>query len=281
MSALEESAAFEKEWAEFWKIDAPGGLLELPRWLLRQADRKILYTDETEYIDRDDLDDEVREEVIRIVERTSRIMGLGYWTALFLRPVACEVYRRTGRPVKILDVGTGHGDIILRAAEVLEKICDAPISCAGLDYNPRYVELARRAARERGRTDVEFIVGNAFDLDLDPGAYDVLITNWMIHHLTPSQVYRMVREFDRVAAHGMMLFDVARSWPVAATAFFVTAPMSHAGRHDSMVTMRRGYRPAEMEFILEKAGVDGYVKNAFPRISDLVPWLNVFSGLRP
>jgi 2-polyprenyl-3-methyl-5-hydroxy-6-metoxy-1,4-benzoquinol methylase len=277
------AAAFEERWRRFWALERrPRRLAELPRWLLRLADRRLLWTGEREYIDRVDLPDSVREEVIALVEWTSRALAIGRLAARWLRPLALEVHRRERRPVRILDVGTGRGGIILRAARSLARWGGAPVECAGLDHNPRYVELAREAGRAGGQPDVRFFVGNAFDLALETGAYDILITNWMIHHLSPTQVFRMVQEFDRVAAHGMLLLDVSRSFVVVAGALPATLLLSEPRRHDALITLRRGYLAAELEFILAEAGVAHYVRRLpMPLGLPQPPGASLFGGLRP
>lgn len=257
-------AAFEERWRRYWELGRPRGLLDLPRWLHRLADRRLLHSDELEYIDRPELGDSLREEVIALVDWTSRALGIGYHVARWLRPLCREVNRRTRRPVRILDVGTGRGGIILRAARALERWGEVPTACTGLDLNPRYVELARAEALRRGQPEVTFLEGNAFDLELDAGAFDLVITHWMIHHLTPVQLFRMVQEFDRVAAHGMMLLDVSRGFLMVAGGLLLTAPLSEPRRHDSRLTLRKGYRREELTFILEAAGVDYLAPVRFP-----------------
>lgn len=256
--AFDYSAAseFEERWRGYWALGRPRGVRDLARWVYQLADRRLLHSDELEYIDRPELGDRLRVEVIALVDWTSRALAIGRHAARWLRPLCREVHRRTRRPVRILDVGCGRGGITLDAARALERWGEVPVVVSGLDYNPRYLELAREEARRRGQPEVRFVEGNAFDLAHDAGAFDLLITNWMIHHLTPVQVFRMVQEFDRVAAHGMMLLDVSRSFLTAAGGLLVTALLSEPRRHDSMLTLRKGYRRAELELILAAAGID-------------------------
>jgi 2-polyprenyl-3-methyl-5-hydroxy-6-metoxy-1,4-benzoquinol methylase len=84
---------------------------------------------------------------------------------------------------RVLDVGCGPGSITLDMAEAVGP----EGSVLGLDFSPAAIETARRAAAERGITNVRFEVADLFALrpGLPPlrGRYDVVHAHQVLHHL--------------------------------------------------------------------------------------------------
>src|SRR5690349_25086699 len=71
--------------------------------------------------------------------------------------------------MSILDVGCGPGTITVDLAELV-----APGRVVGIDSSPEVVEQARAHAAERGVTNVEFRVGDAYALEFADGEFDVV-----------------------------------------------------------------------------------------------------------
>lgn len=111
---------------------------------------------------------------------------------------------RPGR--RVVDLGTGPGEIPLLAARARS---DWHITA--VDFSQPMLDLAARAAREASLADrVMFVCGDAKATGLPGGAFDVVFSNSILHHITETD--RLWAEVCRLAAPGATVFfrDLAR-----------------------------------------------------------------------
>ena len=96
----------------------------------------------------------------------------------------------------LLDVGCGPGTI---TAELAEPV--APGRVVGIDAAPDVIGVARQLPAARsGGTQVEFRVGDVYDLDVDDASFDVVHAHQVLQHL--ADPVRALRTMRRVLAPG-------------------------------------------------------------------------------
>ncbi len=83
-----------------------------------------------------------------------------------------------GRGMKVLDVGSGAGDVAFAAAGLV----GSEGSVTGVDVNPDILAIARARAQQAGHAQVEFIAGDARTLDL-PNDFDAVIGRLVLMYL--------------------------------------------------------------------------------------------------
>ncbi len=93
--------------------------------------------------------------------------------------------------VRVLDVGCGPGTITL---DIAARV--APARVVGMDASAEVIEKATTLAAERDVANVEFVVGNAYELDYEDGTFDVVHAHQVLQHV--SNPVAMLREFRRV-----------------------------------------------------------------------------------
>ena len=98
-----------------------------------------------------------------------------------------------GPGMRVLDVGTGAGDVALMAAEMV----GASGSVVGVDHNPEVLQTARARTLRAGLTNATFVEGDAGALELD-GGFDAAVGRLVLMHQqdpakTPRSVAAMVR----------------------------------------------------------------------------------------
>jgi SAM-dependent methyltransferase len=85
---------------------------------------------------------------------------------------------RQDRPLHIVDVGCGYGDM-LRRIHLWAQDRHLPVTLTGIDLNPLAVRVAREATPPGM---VTYIAGNAFDFH-PPGGIDLIISSLTAHHM--------------------------------------------------------------------------------------------------
>ncbi|MBX3309920.1 MAG: class I SAM-dependent methyltransferase [Cryobacterium sp.] len=93
----------------------------------------------------------------------------------------------------VLDVGCGPGTITIDIAAMV-----SPARVVGVDASEQVIERATELAAERDVDNVEFVVGNAYELDYEDESFDVVHAHQVLQHL--SDPVRVLREFRRVRA---------------------------------------------------------------------------------
>jgi SAM-dependent methyltransferase len=225
-----------------------------------------LRSDGPELLDLDSTPAAVKLRILGDVHRLTRLFQLDrYWLWKIGKMIEAARPARQGKPVRVLDVGAGGGTLLF-ALERWAHRKRIAVELSGLDYSEEAVESARRAAAAEGHR-VSFRAGDARSLaHVDTGGVDVAVSTFMLHHLTAGDVARVLAEMDRVAASDLFVFDLRRNvvslpplW-----AFLRLGGFEAPSRHDTIVSVRRGYTAGELEEILAAAGVARCVVKGLP-----------------
>jgi SAM-dependent methyltransferase len=205
-----------------------------------------------ELLDDPRVDDGTRLAAMRDVERANGLFG-------GTRVVVDELLKQRARRLTILDVGTGTGDIPVRARELARKR-GVELSVVGVDLS---VALAR-AAYARG---VAVVAANAFELPFATRSVDVVVCSQLLHHFGDSDAVLVLRELNRVARRRVIVSDLERSW-LAAAGFRLAAwalRFHPVARHDGLISVLRGFTPGELSQLVRLAsGRVPIVRRRFP-----------------
>jgi len=91
----------------------------------------------------------------------------------------------------LLDCGCGVGSITLDLAKIV-----APGQVVGVDMDKRQLEVARANAQQLELTNIKFEQGDVYELQYDPGSFDVALAHTLLQHL--SDPLRAIKEMRRV-----------------------------------------------------------------------------------
>jgi len=201
---------------------------------------------------------EARAESLRDVARLNALFG---GRRLTVRHVARLAGRLPpGRPLIVLDVGAGCGDIPVAVVRWARR-ARRPIHVLALDHDGDTLGIARR--RLAGYPEIVLVRGDARALPVRPGGVDLVISALTLHHLEPDAAAVALAEMAAAAGAGLVVNDLERSraglllvWLV--TRLFARSPLS---RHDGPLSVRRAYTAAEVRALCDAAGlVDAAVR---------------------
>ena len=166
-----------------------------------------------------------------------------------------------GRPVEILDVGSGYGDTLAGIA-AWAKRRGAVVALTGIDLNPWSAQIAQAACPGVAR----FITGDVFAHE---GRADLVVSSLFTHHLDDEQIVRFLRWMEAHAAVGWFVNDLHRH-PFAYYGFGMLARLMgwhRFVRHDGPVSIARAFTPADWQALIARAGLDAsavQVRRRFP-----------------
>ncbi len=149
------------------------------------------------------------EEFRTVLEQLVQVNGLFFPyrpTLKFLDTLHKSGRLNTGRPVSIVDIGSGYGDA-LRAIDRWAEKRGIAVDLQGVDMNP----WSARAASEvtpPGRP-IRWISQDLFDYKPDAGI-DIVISSLFTHHLPDPMLARFVAWMESTARIGWFVNDLER-----------------------------------------------------------------------
>jgi SAM-dependent methyltransferase len=186
---------------------------------------------------------------LRDLEQVNRMVLTYRPTLRWLRQFA----KTQDRPLHIVDVGCGGGDM-LRRVEAWARAKKIAVKLTGIDLNP----YAARAAREFTSPDsaIKWITGDAFSYTPDQ-PIDVVISSLFTHHLPDAEIVRFVAWMERVAMRGWFINDLHRErmpyYGFRALAWLMR--WHRFVRHDGPVSIRRSFSPEDWQSYIAAADV--------------------------
>lgn len=205
---------------------------------------RLLETDRPEYLDRDDVDDATKRQVIEALDWTGRF----FKTHERFAAIALELLADVADP-RILELGAGHGGL---SRQLLKDHPSAHVTVSDVDAD----SLAQIAAGDLGshrRARVAHV--DATEIDAADGSYDLAVFALSFHHLPPAQASRVFAEGTRVA-DTLLIIDLPR--PPAPLHLLRLATMLPAAPflpfvHDGIISSLRCYSPSALRSLARHA----------------------------
>ena len=164
---------------------------------------------------------------------------------------AIERFLPSGHGLAVLDVAAGGCDI--GDALVESRSCRV----VSLDINSMGLKRTRRTTP---------LVGDGNCLPFPDATFDAVICSLSFHHLSDAECVQVLREMWRTSRGCVLVNDLHRH-PLAYAAIWILARLfSHSDmvKHDGPVSVRRAFRPADLQEIARRAGVRAAVHRSFP-----------------
>jgi len=259
-------------WLQRW-LEERSRIVQANGPLARLADAvdRMARTDRPEHTDNPAVSPERKLKIVRSLHRTNRLQGVYRHYIRILTPLIRDIAAARGRPVRLLELASGHGEMAMNLAGLARRK-NLPVQVTGSDYVEDLVRDAAARARARG-CDARFRTLNAFDMGtLEPGAYDIVLVTGTMHHFSPGQLAVMMAQSRLAGCSAFVGLDGHRS-----LALLLWLPAFHLLTllpdhiHDAWMTARKFYSLFELECIARIAvpGASISAAASFPGISVL------------
>jgi ubiquinone/menaquinone biosynthesis C-methylase UbiE len=197
---------------------------------------RLLQTDREEYLDRADVDDRLKRQVIDALDWTGRVFGNHKRFARVVLDVVADV-----ADPHILELGAGHGAV---SRLLLEQHPTAEVTIT--DLNPDSVARMEQAFAGEPRANVRRMDATA--IDAPEGGYDVALFALSLHHLPPVAAAKVFAEGTRVA-DTLVIIDLPRPpAPLHLLRLAMNLPFAPFVPllHDGLISSLRAYSPSAL-----------------------------------
>lgn len=188
------------------------------------------------------------------------------WTgsADILWPTIRDEARAVNRPLKILDIATGSGDIPIAFARKARKH-GISIEVSGCDISETAIATSTTNAQLAG-IPATFFQHDVIHRPL-PAGYDVITTSLFLHHLKENEVIHVLQAMSVAANRIVIVSDLSRSRLNRALVWigcrlFSRSPVVH---FDGPVSVDAAFQVDEARQLAKQAGLEGaIVQSRFP-----------------
>ena len=118
--------------------------------------------------------------------------------------------RTPDRPLTILDIASGGGDLAIRLAKTA-RLAKLSVTIDGCDISPTAISFATEQAAVAHVSGVRFYLCNALDQPFPKPHYDVVMCSLFMHHLTSDDSVRLLRRMKDAATQLVLVDDLRRT----------------------------------------------------------------------
>ncbi len=173
-----------------------------------------------------------------------------------LWPAVRKLADELGRPVKILDVATGSGDVPLGLWKRAKR-AGCVLELSACDISPVALDVAEERTRSAGAT-VHYFAADALAEPL-PGGFDIVTCSLFLHHLSDDNAVKLLRRLAAATDRLVLVNDLSRGrWNLGlvwiATRLLTRSRVVHA---DGPLSVRAAFTPGEAAALAERTGLTG------------------------
>jgi ubiquinone/menaquinone biosynthesis C-methylase UbiE len=168
------------------------------------------------------------------------------------------------KEVSVLDVGAGSGELLREIAKFGRKTT-RKTKLFGLEYNQRSAESIILESKDFN--EISAVRGTGFSLPFADNSFDYTICSLFTHHFTDENVIKLLAEMKRVSSRGVFVIDLHRQAIAYGLykIFCVAFRISNLVREDGSLSVLRGFKPNELNYLAEKAKLENVeVSKHFP-----------------
>lgn len=222
---------------------------------------------ESEFLDAPDSDSRLTEESYRFMKLVNRIGG---GTRVIRDFLAAELPNwPKDKPVQILDIGVGGGDIPIAIVRWARKRgYNVEFTC--VDFNAKALEVTQRAIGQSGEDGIKLVQENIFRYQ-PVRNFDYAMGSMVFHHFTEDEIHRLITHLCGFVRRALIINDLHRNLLNYVVCGILVIPLNREIRHDALLSIRRGFKPAELRAILrEHDPAPAVTQSWFSRVAGIV-----------
>ena len=157
----------------------------------------------------------------------------------------------------ISDWGCGGGDSLRVLADWGRKK-GITLKFIGVDATESAVEYATH--KSRFYPEICYIHSDVMSDDLKPNQFDIVISSLFTHHFENENWIALIKKMLSCSRQAVIVNDLHRHWFAYHSIGILTQLFSKSimVKHDSKLSVLKGFKRAELENLLQKAGVKNY-----------------------
>jgi 2-polyprenyl-3-methyl-5-hydroxy-6-metoxy-1,4-benzoquinol methylase len=206
-----------------------------------------------EIMDDPGLEEQWHNDALRGLARINLVSGS---TRILWGPIVALAREMPSRPLRVLDIATGGGDVPIRLA-LRARRAGLPIQVEGCDRSPVAIHHAQISA-SRHDVAVRFFELDALSGAIPPGQ-DIVCCSLFLHHLAEDQAVCLLRHMAEATRRLVLVNDLARSRTGLLLAYAGTRLLSRSKvvHVDGPRSVRAAFTPEEALALAQQAGLSG------------------------
>jgi SAM-dependent methyltransferase len=155
---------------------------------------------------------------------------------------------------RLLDVGCGSADVPAAVVRGLGR----PMLAVGLDAKRLHLQEAPR--------EVAPVQGDVERLPFRPRSFDVVTASLFLHHFGDDELPELLRSLFALARRALVVNDLRRAWVPYLFGRAVFRPLfrSRVSVEDGLLSIRRGFREADLAAAFARAGIPVRIRRSWP-----------------
>ena len=157
-----------------------------------------------------------------------------------------------GRPLRLLDIGTGDADIPLAVAREAAKR-GIELQIVAIELDPATAAIARDHVASE--CSIKIVRADALALPFADGSFDLVTASLFLHHFHELEVVRLLHSFARVASGAVVINDLHRHrlpyWFIRAVCLLLRPDPMFA--NDAPLSVLRGFTVDELAWAAHQA----------------------------
>lgn len=151
----------------------------------------------------------------------------------------------TDKPLTIVDMGCGNGDLLRCIAEYGKKV-GYDFRLIGIDANAHTVAYARKLSGKY--KELSFQQLDVFSEEFQKLEYDLVLATLFLHHFSEEEIVTLLQSVMKTATVGMVVNDLHRNalayFLFRLLGLFIRNPMT---REDGLISIRKAFKREDLE----------------------------------
>jgi 2-polyprenyl-3-methyl-5-hydroxy-6-metoxy-1,4-benzoquinol methylase len=191
----------------------------------------------------------------RALSGLRRINKVSRTAAQIWRPIAQLARNTHDRPLRVLDLACGGGDVLIACARRLRSL-HLNVELHGVDRSETAIHSAQHLAQHARIEEVQFSRLDVLQ-DAIPRGYDVVMSTLFLHHLAELDASRLLQRMAEATRQAVLVDDLLRSRSAFGMAWIACRVLTRSPivRLDGPLSVRAAFTLEELRLLCKRAGL--------------------------